>query len=58
MLDECAECVKFERAMKISREVPKLTFHTDETDFFKINVDDIEVSHYKYMEKMTFDVAV
>ena len=58
MLDECAECVKFARAMKISREVPKLTFHTDETDFFKINVDDIEVSHYKYMEKMTFDVAV
>lgn len=57
-LEADANCVKFARALKIADEVPKLTFNTDETDFFKINVDDIQISHYSYMQKMTFDVAV
>lgn len=57
-LEADANCVKFARALKIADEVPKLTFNTDETDFFKINVDDIQITNYSYMQKMKFDVAV
>lgn len=57
-LEMDANCVKFARALKIADEIPKLVFTTDETDFFKINVDDIQITHYSYMQKMKFDVAV
>lgn len=56
-LEAYANYVKFARALKIADEVPKLTFNTDETDFFKINVDDIQITNYSYMQKMKFDVA-
>jgi len=57
-LENDAGVVKIVRALTLSRNQPKLTWNTDETDFFKINVDDIHIEGYKYMEKMEFDVAV
>lgn len=43
---------------EILLSTPKLVINPDKSDFFSMEIDDIQLEDYKYAEKIKFDVAV
>jgi thymidylate synthase len=52
------ESETFRSVMEVDQCFPKLTFKTDETDFFSITANDCVLEDYKHMGNIKFDVAV
>ena len=45
------------RYAEIAEAMPYLNFTSDSNDFFSVNIEDIHLEDYHYMEKLYFDVA-
>lgn len=48
---------EFRHLVDVMDSYPKLSFDTQETDFFAIGIDDIQIDDYVSMGKISFDVA-